>query len=211
MKQKKFWVLPLNTLGISIMLSGCTSLNIPSLTHPPFHKKSWQQRRHALTRIRSWNIDGAFSIRQMNKSTIASYTWQQRGNSYNIRIHSSLDIYTADISGRPNYVALQRSNQQRFSARTPERLMQKQLGWHLPISSLHYWMRGLPAPGKYQATFDTFGHLIYLQQAGWQIQFSNYISIGKVDLPRTLQLNSDRFAVKIVIKHWECQPLYPKK
>lgn len=204
MKQKKFWLIPLSTLGISVMLSGCTSLSVLSVAHAPFHKQSWQQRRHALTRIRSWNIDGAFSIRQMNKSTIASYIWQQRGNSYNIRIHSSLDIYTADIAGRPNYVTLQRSNQQRFSARTPEQLMQKQLGWHLPISSLYYWMRGLPAPGKYQAKFDTFGHLIYLQQAGWQIQFSNYISVGKVDLPRTLQLNSERFAVKIVIKHWKC-------
>lgn len=195
-------IIPLSVIGISIMLAGCTSLKVPSVGQITYHKQSWQQRRNALTKIRHWAIDGAFSIQQTGRSAIASYDWKQTGGSYNIRIHSSLNIYTADISGKPGYVTLQQSNK-RYSARTPEQLMQRQLGWHLPISNLFYWMRGLPAPGKYKAKFDTFGHLIYLQQAGWSVQFSKYLPVGNVDLPRTLQLHSKQLAVKIVIKHWK--------
>jgi len=185
------------------MFIGCTSLKVPSVGHITYHKESWQQRRKALAQIQRWNIDGAFSIQQASRSAIASYEWKQRSSSYNIRIHSSLNIYTADIVGKPGYVTLQQSNKQRYSARTPEQLMQKQLGWHLPISNLFYWMRGLPAPDKHQAKFDAFGHLIYLQQAGWRVRFSNYLPVGKVDLPRTLELHSKQLAVKIVIKHWK--------
>lgn len=203
MKQKLLWILPLSAVALSIMLAGCTSLNVPSSGLVTYHKESWQQRRKALARVRHWNIDGAFSIKQPHQSAIASYDWQQRGGSYNIRIHSALDAYTADISGRPGYVTLQRSNKRRASARSPEQLMQRQLGWHLPISNLFYWMRGLPAPGKYQAKFDAFSHLVYLRQAGWDVQFSNYLPVGKVDLPRTLQLNNRQIAVKIVVKHWK--------
>lgn len=204
MKQNYSWIVACGImLALSAMLAGCTSLSIPSVAHAPFHKETWWQRHRALTRVRRWNIDGAFSVRQPHKSVIAAYTWQQRGRSYSIRIHSSLNIYSAAITGRPGYVTLQRSKQQRFSARSPERLMEKQFGWHLPLSTLFYWIRGLPAPGKDHAKFDVYGHVAYLQQAGWRVRFSNYVPVGTVDLPRTLQLNNSRFSVKIVIKHWK--------
>ncbi len=199
MKYKYLWMIPCLSL-----LTGCVSLTLPSQSHAPYHKKTWSERHKALASIRSWNIDGAFSIQQANaKPAIASYTWQQQGSAYDIHISSSLDIDSANIAGRPGYVTLEQSHRRRYSARSPEQLMQKQLGWHLPISNLFYWMRGLPAPGKYQARFDSYGHLVSLQQAGWQIRFSNYFPIANVALPRTLALVSPSLRVKIVIKHWK--------
>ena len=192
-------------IGLSAMLlllSGCTSLKLPPTGKTDFYKETWEQRQHSLQHIQNWNISGAFSITDQDKSVIASYTWRQHRDAYNIYIHSSLNLYTADIIGSSGSVLLRRANGQQFSAKTPEQLMQKQLGWQLPISKLLYWVRGLPAPGRYQATLDRYSHLIYLEQAGWQVRFSNYVPISYMDLPRTLQLNNLALRIKIVVKRW---------
>ncbi len=64
-----------------------------------------------------------------------------------INLSGSLNIGSVVIIGQPNKVTLQRGNEAPISATTAEELMQRQLGWTLPIPSLWYWARGLPAPG----------------------------------------------------------------
>ncbi|ATN75106.1 lipoprotein insertase outer membrane protein LolB [Coxiella burnetii] len=187
----------------TLLISGCTTLRLPNQSTSVYHQQTWAQRYYDLSRISQWNIDGAFSIQQPGKTIIAAYDWQQKGMNYRIRIHSSLDIYSVNISGRPGMVTLWRSPRQHYTASTPEQLMQQQLGWQLPLSNLYYWIRGIPAPGAYQADFDTYTHLIALQQSGWHICFSQYTTVGSVDLPRTLQLSNGPLAVKIVVKHWQ--------
>lgn len=188
-------------LGLILLLTGCATLKAP----PPsanYQKQDWQQRRQALNQITHWNISGAFGIRQPQRNIIATYEWQQQQQSYHIHIFSSLAIYSANITGRPGYVTLSQSQNQHYSARSPEQLMQQQLGWRLPISNLYYWMRGLPAPGRYQANFDAYGHITALDQEGWHIDYENYLTVGHVDLPQRLVISRPGLSVKIVVSQW---------
>jgi outer membrane lipoprotein LolB len=183
-------------------LVSCTRLPDISSTTTRYQQQSWQQRRLALSEVTHWHIDGAFSVRQPQQSTIAAYQWQQQETQYRIHIYSSLDLYGINIVGRPGAVTLWRAQNQPLTANSPEALMQQTLGWRLPISNLYYWLRGLPAPGHYQARFDRYGHLVQLQQQGWQINYANYQSVGTLDLPQSLSLSHGDLAVKIIIKHW---------
>jgi len=185
------------------LLSGCTSLSLPSGAQTAFKKESWQQRQLALKKIQRWNITGAFSIRQPNNSSIANYEWQQYGKNYHIRIHSTLGIYSVAINGGPGRITLKRSNNQSFSARSPEQLMQQQLGWRLPLSDLLYWLRGLPAPGKYCPDIDQYGHLVDLRQQSWHVHFSQYLTVNGVDMPRILQLQNGSLVIRIAVKQWK--------
>jgi outer membrane lipoprotein LolB len=187
----------------AVILTGCTHLQTSPESQISYKRLSWQQRQQALKHIADWDINGAFSIRQPNQTTIASFEWTQKEKNYRIRINSSLDLYGVNIVGRPGLVMLWRAQNEHFSARSPEQLMQQQLGWRLPVSNLYYWMRGLPAPGNYQAQFDNFGHIVMLTQQGWQIHYEQYLSVGTVDLPQILDLTNQELGVKIVIKHWK--------
>ena len=191
-------------LGV-LLLSGCTTLYLPNQKPVIYHQQTWQQRYNNLSCLSRWNIDGTFSIQQFGKTTIAAYNWQQNGTNYHIRIYSSLlGIYSINICGRPGRVVLWRSPQERCTASTPQQLMQKQLNWTLPLSNLYYWIRGIYTPGvAYRAHVDLYAHLIKLQQSGWNIFFSQYASVGSVDIPRVLKLSSGCLVVKIVIKHWK--------
>lgn len=194
-------VLSLVILFSFLITTGCTNLQTPTAQTTTFQPLSPKQRQLALTRLTAWHIDGAFSIREPNKTTLANYQWQQKGTRYQIRIYSALDLYGIRILGEPGFVALWRSDK-RVTANSPEQLLQNQLGWQLPVSNLYYWLRGIAAPGLYQARFDRFGHLRQLQQQDWQISYTQYGTFGQYDLPQLLELRYKNIAVRLVIKRW---------
>lgn len=189
----------------STILTGCTSLSVPTQPNATYKNETPAKRQEQLTTVTSWNASGALSVQQPGKSAmIMRYEWQQMGaNTYRVNLSGSLNIGSVVIIGQPNKVTLQRGNEAPISARTAEELMQRQLGWTLPIPSLWYWARGLPAPGPVQSSkYDSYGHLVMLSQQGWRLQFSDYKTVQGVDLPQVIQLNA-RISARLVVKEWQ--------
>lgn len=205
MKKNQYVIIALVfTCIIALLINGCapSRLSFQKIIST-YQTQSWQERYQALSHVLRWSIGGVFSIHQPGKTIIAFYDWQQKVDSYNIHVYSLPDIYSINISGYSGIVLLWLSPKECYTADTPERLMQVQLGWQLPVSNLYYWIRGIPAPGAYHANFDPHGHCIILQQNGWYIRFSQYTHVGPIDFPRILKLSSREMAIKIIIKHFE--------
>jgi len=188
-----------SVIALMILMAACTSLH-PSQTAVHFKKIPWETRQAKLKQLTHWEMRGAFSVKHHNKAVIARFIWQQNANNYRISIHSSLNLIGLYIIGQPGHVKLWKSSKQIYYASNPEILMQQQLGWHLPISNLLYWIRGIPAPGNHHATFDSFNHLAVLQQQGWRINYERYLQANGFDLPSVIELSQANLQVKIVIK-----------
>lgn len=186
----------------SILLSGCTTLSVPKKT-THFTYQPWTERKKQLEQIENWHLNGAFSVQQAKSNTIANYYWQQHGQRYDIQIHSALDLYSLQIQGKPHQVILKESQQKTVRAASAEALMQRRLGWSLPIADLTYWIRGLPAPAPQQSKHDRYGHLTQLIQQGWNVHFLRYANVNGYDLPQILQLKGHHLIVKIVVKNWK--------
>ncbi len=200
----------LSVISLAAFLTGCVSTATPPQQAGSFQSKTVNERQTQLTTVRSWNASGAISIQQGRQSPmIMRYNWQQVGPyNYHVNLSSSLNLAAVTITGRPNRVTLQKGNQAPISAATPEALMQRNLGWSLPIPSLWYWARGLPAPGPTQSTqYDRYGHLTSLRQNGWLVQYSNYHTIQGVDLPEVIELNRADISARIVVKEWRIHRL----
>lgn len=199
----KLFISPVIILGTSLLLASCTSLKTPNAHQTHYKTISWKKRQLALSQIQHWDINGAFSIQQHDKTNIAAYEWKQDKKNYQIRIHSSFNLYSVILTGAEGKASLSRASEKAVTASTPEKLMQKELGWSLPLNNLQYWIRGLPGPSKHTSEFDPYGHLTSLDQQGWQIRFSRYLSVDGVDLPQLIMLNQGTLHVKIAIKHWK--------
>ncbi len=185
-----------------IILSGCATQIEPPFDHPTYTKKPWKQRRVNLADKTSWEIQGAVSIQSRGKAQMGSFNWKQIQQRYAINIYGPLNLGAIGIQGLPGRVTLFKPTGS-FSAATAEALMQQQLGWYLPVSNMRYWIRGIPAPGaKFRQSQDEYGHLVFLSQEGWQIQFSAFKPQGNTDLPRRIVMDNQQLHVKLVINHW---------
>ncbi len=188
-------------------LAGCDSVYAPTQqTQANYQVQSTQQRASGLKEVRSWNASGAISIQQAPKSpVIMHFEWRQMGpDNYHVDLAASLNLAAVTITGAPHRVTLQKGNEAPISAPTPEILMQRNLGWVLPIPSLWYWARGLQAPGPVQGMqYDKYGHLVFLQQNGWRATFGNYQVMQGVDLPGIIELQRGNILARIVVKQWQ--------
>ncbi len=185
-----------------LLLAACTRVQVAE-QHSDFAKQPFSQRKLALERLANWKIKGSFSVQQQGERHIASYNWLQNDQSYQIEVYASLGLYRLRIEGNPDEARLYQAGEAVISADSASDLLEKRLGWSLPVMNLSYWIRGLPAPGSYRGDYDAYGHVIRIVQQGWQVGLSHYVTIKSLDLPRILDIRGEGLKIRVAIKEWD--------
>lgn len=201
-KIKMKWIFALGLLYISL-LSGC-AMREP-IGSKAFVVESPADRQAALAKLTFWRMSGSFSIQQVNqRPEIASYVWWQSNQTYRLSVSSALNLYHLDITKQNGTVTLWKNGTFLLKARSAEGLLQKAMGWSLPVSALQYWAKGMVAPrkmGRFKARYDAYGHLVGLKQDGWTLKFSAYKrKVGSPDYPQVITLCHFGVKVKLVVK-----------
>lgn len=198
-----------NLLLASLVLVLCACEAIP--TQPPQAidtEQSWRVRQQALSALDAWSLSGRIAIQTPTEGWHASLSWEQQGESYAIRLSSPLGQGALQLNGNPSVVTLRTSSGE-DSAQDAETLLERQLGWRVPVSGLRYWVLGLPDPNMSleHRELDDLGRLVRIRQSGWDIEFRRYVSAGSVELPDKLFLNNantePHLEVRLVAGRWE--------
>lgn len=155
-------------------------------------------------KVSSWDISGAMAARSKSKAWSASINWLQQGaGSYQIRLFGPLGSGTVMIQKQGGRITF-RDGAKSSSSSNADQLLMQQTGVRLPVSSLYYWVRGIPAPGAVQsAKKDKSQHLQLLRQSGYTIEYTGYTRVANIDLPSQIRLQGNGIFIKLVIKRWK--------
>jgi len=165
------------------------------------HYLTWQERHTELNKLNAWQIKGSLGVIYKNKSDIVSFNWQEQRDNYQIELFGPLNIGAATIIGNNDGVTLQASNKKFFQAKTAEKLLYQQFGWKLPVANMRYWIFANPAPHKITtAEFDSYNHLIFLEQQGWLITFTDFTNVNGIDIPSKIRMQNSNLKIKVAIK-----------
>lgn len=189
-------------LLVVISLTACTSIPTHKFVADP--DKKWQQRKVELSKINDWVINGRVAIVNGHESWFLSMTWQFHDNKYILDLSGPFGTGHAQLTGTREGVVLVDADQNYFYADNPDRLLKEVTGIHMPVSSLFYWIRGLPNGNlkKEKQKIDQYGRLEQLQQDGWHVHFKRYVDVKKYELPQKVFINRDKLKVKIFIDEW---------
>lgn len=194
---RMIWILALITL-----LTACSTVAPPAATTPV----AWEKRKPALTKVHSWTLNGKIAVISARDSGSATVDWRQSQGAYDIAITGPLGSGGFKMTGRSGAVTLKMADGKSYSAGSAEQLLAEHWGYHLPVSNLNYWIRGLPVPGiPAKTNYDSAGRLSSLNQQGWNIQFPSYTHSGSVDLPSRIFASSADLKVKFVVYSWNVQ------
>lgn len=182
------------------LLAGCELFHTPPppITHP-IH---WVSHVKALTLMDEWHIKGKVGIKQGSNGGSAYLDWIQSQDSFHITLSGPLGQGTTIISGNKSGAKLENS-EGTFIAETPEQLLYAHTGWHLPISNLLYWIKGLPVPRLEKSlTFNNIGLIEHLHQEGWNLTFERYQESLGEPLPHKVKIFSTDLKVTLLVKQW---------
>lgn len=187
-------------LSFALLLTSCTTLAPPST---PTKTISWSAREAQLKNIHQFDIKGKIAVRTTQDSGSATIHWLQNGDNYTISIFGPLGSDGMTLHGRPGSVTMELANGKKVSANNAETLLAQQWGYHLPVSYLKYWIRGLPAPGADSQKLDQYNRITSLSQAGWQVEFLTYTNQNGIEVPQKINVTSADLVTKLVIYNWE--------
>lgn len=189
------------TLLLISLLTACAPP--PSSIAPINATKSFEQRKQELKDIQKWHISGGIAVKEGHEGFSGSLDWRQTGpTDYTIVIAGPLGSGKIKMTANNGHVTLSDGSTTAHS-NNASTLIKEQTGYSIPISSLFYWIRGLPAPNaSAQKSFDQFGHLQQLRQIGWQIDYKRFTAFKGYDVPSKLSAIKGNIKVKIVVNQW---------
>lgn len=190
-------------------ISGCATTHIPTPSTEPIPAKPqqpWATREQTLSRIQSWQLNGKIAVQTARDSGSATVDWIQRARQYTIGLVGPLGSNSLKLSGQPGRVTLVTADGKRVTANNPEQLLAKQWGFHVPVSYMNYWVRGLPVANVPSNTkFDADNRISELSQQGWHVQYLGYTKKDGMDLPSKMSISSAELKVKIAIYDWKLE------
>jgi outer membrane lipoprotein LolB len=204
---KKIVNLPI-AIYLILLLSGCATIkdesNYTSVPISETPKQSWQSYQRSLYQINGWEGSGVIGIIINNKGESANFIWQQDNHNYYIQLYGPMGLGAVSLKGKPNSVTLTKNNGEQLTANNPSQLMDKALGWSVPVDGMFYWGKGLPKPNAAKTyTINKYGLLAELHQDGWSITYSKYkYYLDQFPLPGKITLEKGDLKVKIVVKSW---------
>lgn len=194
----------MKNLSIALLLltlAGCTGVGTRPLATDS--EQAWHARREQLAALNDWSLTGRLAIRTDHEGWHATIQWEQNQRNYAIRIIAPLGQGSLSLEGDPFQVVMRTSEGESIQAADPEWLLYRELGWRVPVASLAYWVRGLPAPGQATWELDAAGRLVKLQQAQWNIEFLDYETHNGIDLPGRVFVSNHQAQVRLAVSHWE--------
>lgn len=197
---KKILAVPLSCL----LLSGCMQAVKSNFSIPENKTAAYKLHAKKVTEIQHWESRGLIGVRLKNKAESANFSWVQKGDNFSIELYGPLGLGATYLNGRPLDVTLTTHDKRKYHARTAQLLMDRVMGWSVPVLGLVSWARGIPMPSGAQThTLNQYGFLAGLQQDGWKIRYISYQNVGIYGLPHQMILTRPGIRVTAVFNQWK--------
>jgi outer membrane lipoprotein LolB len=185
--------------AVAVMLASCRTV-------PPVHEApatAWEVRRPQLQARDKFELKGRVAVAAAGEGFNARLRWTQEGKQTRMSLDGPLGAGGVQVTSDGSAVSIVTSRGDRLDNDAARAELAKRLGFDPPLDSLRYWIQGVPEPAHpAQETLDSQQRLAALQQDGWQINYTDYMSVGGEWLPSKLTLQRAGVRLRVVVDGW---------
>ncbi|MES1195974.1 MAG: lipoprotein insertase outer membrane protein LolB [Steroidobacter sp.] len=150
------------------------------------------------SQLHVWSAQGRMGISGVPQAGSGSFNWQQHDQVSQLSLHGPLGTGAVSLL-LDDTLHITLSNGAHYDSDAALQEMELRLGTAVPVRQLSYWLRGLAAPGEYQWTDGKKT----LQQDGWNIEYSDSMTVEALQLPRKITATHDAVRIRVVIEEWK--------
>ena len=158
--------------------------------------------------IHSWQIDGRISIvPSQGEAMQGGLSWVQNKHNFSLSLSGPFGQGGVKITQTAQQPIMVKTAEAEYQTDAPERWMEENFGWSVPVDALRYWVLGEAKPDVgFQKKFDADGNLVQLIQADWVVDFKRYQQVQGVHLPVKIFMQHPQMKVRLVIGEWFLSP-----
>jgi len=180
-------------LGAALLLAACATITPAPAPAPAFE------------------FLGRVTVRAEGRVFTSGLRWAHAAERDEIWLTTPMGQALARIAGDATGATLTTADGNEYQAADIESLMDRGLGWELPLSRLAWWVQGsiVPAGEIGEVLRDTEGRLVHLRQDGWTVVLTPPAAGRPPRLPARLDLEDGQRRVRLVIDLWRQEPGTP--
>jgi outer membrane lipoprotein LolB len=186
-------------LALALMIGGCQTVPVA-----PAPNLAWNVRRPALQTLERFALEGRVAVAVGKQGFNAGLRWGQTGPVTHLALTGPLGAGGVEVTADHGTLNVLTSRGQRLGNAAARAELADKLGFEPPLTSLRYWVLGVPDPGAPASVkLDPQQRLTRLDQSGWRIAYTEYMPVGAAWLPRLLTLRRGEVRVRMVVDGWQ--------
>jgi outer membrane lipoprotein LolB len=151
-------------------------------------------------------VQGKLILSQGGDKAAMRFAWQQTQQDYVIDVWGALGQGRVQLRGKAEVLQVVRGKDV-IAAGNPERIMQSQLGWSIPLGAIRYWLLGQPAPNTSFANYSAAnqGRSVGFEQNSWEVRVElerSETASSQGTVPIELELVREDSAVRIRVSKY---------
>jgi len=176
---------------------------VPTVHEPAPSGSAWDLRRPELQARDKFELKGRVAVAAGSEGFNAHLRWTQDGKQTRMSLDGPLGAGGVQVTSDGSSLSIVTSRGDRLDNDAARAELAGRLGFDPPLESLRYWILGVPEPRHpAQESLDSLQRLSSLQQDGWQIQYTDYMSVGGEWLPAKLTLQRQGVRLRLIVDGW---------
>ncbi|HKL51811.1 MAG TPA: outer membrane lipoprotein LolB [Wenzhouxiangellaceae bacterium] len=189
-------------LSLALLTSGCA-------LREPRPEGAWLAERQVwFSEHPQWSVRGRLGLSDGKRGGSLSMTWTADGSNHVVLLRTVAGGRQWRLEMTPAGSTLTGSDIGRLRGPDPDQLVERAVGWPIPVRWMSEWLRGLPAPAGARTRYAEDGVLQALAWAGWQLDFDRWNQLGGdgVLLPARVTAENPPYRVRAALSGWRFEP-----
>ena len=187
--------------GVVLALALVACQTVPVAPAPAL---AWSVRRPALQTLGRFGLNGRVAVAVGNQGFNAGLRWTQSAAVTRLALTGPLGAGGVEVTADGADLSVVTSRGKHLDTAAARAELQDKLGFEPPLTSLRYWVLGVPDPTTPASVqLDSQQRLAQLTQDGWQIDYTSYMPVGAEWLPRLMTLRREGVRVRMVVDGWQ--------
>ena len=163
---------------------------------------SQQQRESVLAARPSWSLEGRLAVSGPTDAGSGSLAWDVRGDAFRFEVRAPVTGKTWTLSGDAGRARIDGLAANAVHGEDASALVERTLGWKLPVAQFGAWVRGARAPGsKAEIEFRADGLPSVIVQDGWRVEYVDFIDLDP-PMPRRVFASHGDYKVRLAVQRW---------
>lgn len=186
-------------LGI-LLLTGCVAQRV----RPDAALMSAQQQREsALAEHTGWALTGRLAVSGPADGGSGTLEWSQQQDAYRFSVQAPVTGKTWVLSGDGSEARIEGLAADTLRGTDAAELVERELGWKLPVTQFAAWVRGMRASGMAELEFRPDGLPSVLVQDGWRVEYLDYATDTEPPLPKRIFASRGVYKVRLAVQRWQ--------
>ncbi len=190
-------------LGAALLLCALAACRTAPLTFPAI--APWEVRRPLLQARANFDLRGRVAVATGSQGFNANLHWAQKGERSHLTLAGPLGSGAVEVNAAGHELDIATASGEHLDNAAARAELAARLGFDPPLASLRFWILGVPDPST-PATERLDAQRQRLQgltQAGWHIDYAQYVAVGPDWLPARLTLERDTVRVRLLVDEWQ--------